>query len=65
MVFNNCTVYLVISYTLYLEILELFVFVLFDYLCPSQQFKLCRDGSYRVELVLSKNQCVLLKDTTQ
>ena len=38
-------------------------FVWFDSLLPSQ--KLCQDGSFWVEPVLSKDLCVLLKDTTQ
>ena len=41
-------------------------FMLFDSLRPSQQiFQLCRDGSSWVDPVLSKETCVLLKDTTQ
>ena len=46
--------------------LYIFLFVSFDSICPSQQFfQLCQDGSSWVEPVLSKNKCVLLKDTTQ
>ena len=32
---------------------------------PSTIFQLCRDGSSWVEPVLSYDECVLLKDTTQ
>ena len=32
---------------------------------PSTIVQLCRDESYWVEPVLSKDKCVLLKDTTQ
>ena len=41
--------------------------VLFDLILyvPSAIFQLCRDGSSWVEPVLSKDKCVLLKDTTQ
>ena len=41
------------------------LFIWFDSLHPSQQFQLCRDGSSLVEPVLSKDKCVLLKDTSQ
>ena len=39
--------------------------VLFDLILniPSTIFQLCRDGSSWVEPVLSKDECVLLKDT--
>ena len=32
---------------------------------PVNNFQLCQDGSSWVEPVLSKDKCVLLKDTTQ
>ena len=41
-------------------------FVLFDSLCPSQQFfSYVGMGLPGFEPVLSKDKCVLLKDTTQ
>ena len=42
----------------------LFLFYLF-FTSQSTIFQLCRDGASCVEIVLSKNKCVLLKDTTQ
>ena len=45
---------------------QCFCLFCFDSLRRSQHFfHLCGDGSSRVETVLSKDKCVLLKDTTQ
>ena len=41
-----------------------FLFDLILYI-PVNAFQLCRDGSFWVEPVLSKDNCVLLKDITQ
>ena len=42
-----------------------FACLIWFFTSQSTVFQLCWDGSSRVEPVLSKNKCVMLKDTTQ
>ena len=49
----------------FVSVTPLFVCLIWFFTSQSTIFKLCRDGSSWVEPVLSKDKCVLLKDTTQ